>query len=83
MLAAVAVIGVVTQVPLALALESSLHSSNGNLFTSIFTIGVPEEIVKATSRRYARGLVRMARAWIPQQTQEPALAVETVVQGPQ
>jgi RsiW-degrading membrane proteinase PrsW (M82 family) len=47
MLATVAVVGVVTQVPLALALETSLHSNNGNLFASIFTIGVPEEMAKA------------------------------------
>jgi RsiW-degrading membrane proteinase PrsW (M82 family) len=46
-LSIVALVGVVTQVPLALALESSLHSSNGNLFASVFTIGIPEEIAKA------------------------------------
>jgi RsiW-degrading membrane proteinase PrsW (M82 family) len=47
MLLTVAAIGVVTQVPIALWLEDALHSSNGNLFASIFTIGLPEELAKA------------------------------------
>lgn len=47
MLGRVAVVGVVTQVLLALALESSLHSNNGHLFASIFAIGIPEEIAIA------------------------------------
>ncbi len=47
MLVTVAAIGVVTQVPIALWLEDALHSSNGNLFASIFTIGLPEELAKA------------------------------------
>ncbi len=47
MLVTVAAIGVVTQVPIALWLEDALHSSNGNLFGSIFTIGLPEELAKA------------------------------------
>ncbi len=45
--AAVTVIALVTQVPLAIALEDALHSSNSNLFASIFTIGLPEELAKA------------------------------------
>jgi RsiW-degrading membrane proteinase PrsW (M82 family) len=47
MLATVAGVGIVTQVPIALALEARLHSSTGNLFASIFTIGIPEELAKA------------------------------------
>jgi RsiW-degrading membrane proteinase PrsW (M82 family) len=47
MLATVAVIGIVIEVPIALALETRLHSSSGNLFASIFTIGIPEELAKA------------------------------------
>jgi RsiW-degrading membrane proteinase PrsW (M82 family) len=40
-------ISLVTQIPLAIALESALHSGNSNPFTSVFTIGVPEELAKA------------------------------------
>jgi RsiW-degrading membrane proteinase PrsW (M82 family) len=47
LLAAVTVIALITQVPLAIALEDALHSSNSNLFASIFTIGLPEELAKA------------------------------------
>ena len=47
MLAVVAVIALVTQVPLAVALETALHASNVNLAQSIFTIGIPEELAKA------------------------------------
>jgi RsiW-degrading membrane proteinase PrsW (M82 family) len=47
MLVVVTVIALVTQVPLALALETALHASNASLFRSIFTIGLPEELAKA------------------------------------
>ncbi|MGP7998316.1 MAG: PrsW family glutamic-type intramembrane protease [Streptosporangiaceae bacterium] len=47
MLLVLVAIALVTQVPLALALEKALHSSNAALGTSIFTIGVPEELAKA------------------------------------
>ena len=47
LLAAVTAIALVTQVPLAIGLEDALHSSNSNLFASIFTIGLPEELAKA------------------------------------
>jgi RsiW-degrading membrane proteinase PrsW (M82 family) len=47
MLAVVVVIALVTQVPLALVLESALHSSDTTLGLSIATVGVPEELVKA------------------------------------
>jgi RsiW-degrading membrane proteinase PrsW (M82 family) len=47
MLAVVTVIALVTQVPLAVALETALHASNVNLGQSIVTIGIPEELAKA------------------------------------
>ena len=40
-------VALVTQVPLAITLEKTLHSGNSNLFASVFTIGVPEELAKA------------------------------------
>jgi RsiW-degrading membrane proteinase PrsW (M82 family) len=46
MLATIAVIGIVTQAPIAIFLETELHSSTGSLL-DIFTIGVPEELAKA------------------------------------
>jgi RsiW-degrading membrane proteinase PrsW (M82 family) len=46
MLATIAVIGIVTQAPIAIFLETKLHSSTGSLL-DIFTIGVPEELAKA------------------------------------
>ncbi len=46
MLAAVAVIGIVTQAPIAIFLETQLHSSTGSLL-DVFTIGIPEELAKA------------------------------------
>ena len=46
MLAAIAVIGIVTQAPTAIFLETKLHSSTGNLL-DVFTIGIPEELAKA------------------------------------
>ncbi len=46
MLAAIAVIGIVTQAPIAIFLETQLHSSTGSLL-DVFTIGIPEELAKA------------------------------------
>jgi RsiW-degrading membrane proteinase PrsW (M82 family) len=46
MLAAVAVVGVVTQAPIAIFLETELHSNTSSLL-DIFTIGLPEELAKA------------------------------------
>jgi RsiW-degrading membrane proteinase PrsW (M82 family) len=46
MLAAVAVVGVVTQTPTAIFLETKLHSNTSSLL-DIFTIGLPEELAKA------------------------------------
>jgi RsiW-degrading membrane proteinase PrsW (M82 family) len=46
MLAAVAVVGIVTQAPIAIWLETELHAGTSSLF-DIFTIGVPEELAKA------------------------------------
>ena len=47
LLLAVIAVSVVTQVPLALWLESVLHSGTSNIVTSIFTVGLPEELAKA------------------------------------
>ncbi len=47
MLAVVIVIALATQVPLAILLEDALHSSETTLGLSIFTVGIPEEVVKA------------------------------------
>jgi len=47
MLVVVAVIALVTQVPLAVALEVALHASNAGLGTSIYSVGLPEELAKA------------------------------------
>ena len=47
MLVVVTAIALVTQVPLAIMLETALHSSSVALGQSIFTIGVPEELAKA------------------------------------
>src|SRR5690348_12941065 len=47
MLAVVTAVALVTQVPLAIALETALHSGTAALSQSIFTIGIPEELAKA------------------------------------
>jgi RsiW-degrading membrane proteinase PrsW (M82 family) len=46
MLAAIAVIGIVTQAPTAIFLETQLHAGTGSLL-DVFTIGIPEELAKA------------------------------------
>jgi RsiW-degrading membrane proteinase PrsW (M82 family) len=46
MLAAIAVVGVVTQAPTAIFLETKLHSNTSSLL-DVFTIGLPEELAKA------------------------------------
>jgi len=46
MLAAIAVIGIVTQTPTAIFLETHLHAGTGSLL-DVFTIGLPEELAKA------------------------------------
>jgi RsiW-degrading membrane proteinase PrsW (M82 family) len=46
MLAAIAVVGVVTQAPTAIFLETKLHAGTSSLL-AIFTIGLPEELAKA------------------------------------
>ena len=43
----VVVLALVTEIPLAVALESALHATNANLLSSIVTIGLPEELAKA------------------------------------
>ena len=47
LLLAVIAISVVTEVPLAIWLETVLHSGTSNIVTSIFTVGLPEESAKA------------------------------------
>ena len=47
MLLLVTVLALLTEVPLAVALETSLHATNASLLPSIVTIGLPEEIAKA------------------------------------
>ncbi|MGH3300342.1 MAG: PrsW family glutamic-type intramembrane protease [Streptosporangiaceae bacterium] len=47
MLAVVTAIALATQIPLAVALETALHSDISNLGSSIIAIGVPEELTKA------------------------------------
>src|SRR5258708_33613451 len=46
MLATVAAVGLVTEAPIAVWLESQLHSNTGSL-GDIFTIGIPEELANA------------------------------------
>jgi RsiW-degrading membrane proteinase PrsW (M82 family) len=46
MLATIAVIGIVTQTPTAIFLETHLHAGTGSLL-DVFTIGLPEELAKA------------------------------------
>jgi RsiW-degrading membrane proteinase PrsW (M82 family) len=47
MLAEVAAIGLVLEAPIAVWLERNLHASTTNLFASVFTVGLPEELAKA------------------------------------
>ena len=47
MLLLVTVFALLTEVPLAVALEASLHATNASLLPSIVTIGLPEELAKA------------------------------------
>ena len=47
MLLVVTVIALVTQVPLAITLEVSLHASTASLGPSIYTVGLSEELAKA------------------------------------
>jgi RsiW-degrading membrane proteinase PrsW (M82 family) len=47
MLVLLTVIALVTQVPLAIALETTLHSSTTGLGPSIYSVGIPEELAKA------------------------------------
>jgi RsiW-degrading membrane proteinase PrsW (M82 family) len=47
MLALIIGTALLTEIPLAVMLESALHDSSASLNSSIFTIGVPEELAKA------------------------------------
>jgi len=65
MLAAIAVIGIVTQAPTAIFLETKLHAGTGSLL-DVFTIGLPEELAKAIP------IVAVALIWRQQwQAQAP------------
>jgi RsiW-degrading membrane proteinase PrsW (M82 family) len=65
MLVIVTVIALVTQVPLAVTLESNLHATNTGLFPSVFTIGLPEELAKAVPVLAIALLYRHRRAVEP------------------
>lgn len=45
-LASVVLIGTITQVPIAIALETSLHANTNKLLNTIFTVGFVEELSK-------------------------------------
>ncbi len=47
MLLVVVAVALVTEVPIAIALETALHSSDTTLGLSIVTVGIPEELAKA------------------------------------
>jgi RsiW-degrading membrane proteinase PrsW (M82 family) len=65
MLATIAVIGIVTQAPTAIFLETKLHAGTGSLL-DVFTIGLPEELAKAIP------IVAVALIWRQQwQAQAP------------
>ncbi|HTX25980.1 MAG TPA: PrsW family glutamic-type intramembrane protease [Streptosporangiaceae bacterium] len=75
MLAVVAVVGIVTQVPIAVWLEMHLHDTSATLISSIFTIGIPEELAKAIP------IVVVAVIWrshLPSQTPRDYLFVGAV-----
>jgi len=65
MLLVVTVIALVTQVPLAVALETALHASTTNLGRSIVAIGVPEELAKAVPVLVAALIYRRRRGLTP------------------
>ena len=52
MLVLVTAIALATQVPLAITLESDLHASTTGLGPSIYTVGLPEELGLAVTRRH-------------------------------
>jgi RsiW-degrading membrane proteinase PrsW (M82 family) len=65
MLGTIAVIGIATQAPIAIFLETKLHAGTGSLL-DIFTIGLPEELAKAVP------IVAVALIWRPKwQEQAP------------
>jgi RsiW-degrading membrane proteinase PrsW (M82 family) len=65
MLIVVTVIALVTQVPLAVALEAALHASTVNLGHSIFGIGIPEELAKALPVLAVALIYRRRRGLVP------------------
>src|ERR1700759_1939685 len=65
MLVVVAAIALVTQVPLAIMLETALHSSSVALGQSIFTIGIPEELAKAVPVLVVALIYRRRQGFMP------------------
>src|SRR5260370_37802765 len=65
MLIVVTVIALVTQVPLAVALEVELHAGNTSLGHSIFSIGIPEELAKALPVLAVALIYRRSHSLVP------------------
>jgi RsiW-degrading membrane proteinase PrsW (M82 family) len=65
MLVVVTAIALVTEVPLAVALETALHVSDVSLGRSIFTIGIPEELAKAVPVLAVALIYRRRRDLVP------------------
>src|SRR6201985_2328189 len=65
MLGVVTAVALVTQVPLAIALETALHSGTAALGQSIFTIGIPEELAKAVPVLVVGRIYRRSHGLLP------------------
>ena len=65
MLLIVAAIALVTEVPLAIALETALHATDTTLGLSIVTVGIPEELAKAIPVLVAALIYRRSHGLLP------------------
>ena len=65
MLLVVTVLSLLTQVPLAVALETALHATNTSLLPSIITIGIPEELAKALPVLVVALIYRRSHGLVP------------------
>jgi RsiW-degrading membrane proteinase PrsW (M82 family) len=65
MLVLVTVIALLTQVPLAVTLEVELHAGNTSLGSSIYTVGLPEELAKALPVLAVALIYRRLRGLMP------------------
>jgi RsiW-degrading membrane proteinase PrsW (M82 family) len=65
MLLVVTVLSLLTQVPLAVALETALHATNASLLPSIITIGIPEELAKALPVLVVALIYRRSHGLVP------------------